>query len=450
MVRDLTSGKPVSLIVGFSVPLLFGNLFQQLYNMVDTVIVGKFVGITALAAVGATGSISFLIIGFLIGLCSGFSINVAQSFGAGDMKEMRRYVANSLYLCGIAAIVLTTLTMLSTRGILVIMKTPDDIMEQSYSYIIIIFGGMVITMLYNILAAILRALGDTKTPLIFLAIASVMNALLDLLFVVILRFGVAGAAIATLISQGVSAVLCLIYIIRRYPVLHIEKDEAAFSTAHCKKLLGIGVPMALQFSITAVGAIVLQTATNKLGSGIVASVTAANKIQMLVTQPMDTLGITMATFCGQNLGAGRPDRIKQGIRQSVLLSVGYCILACLFVWTLSGKIAFIFIDSTETAILNNLQYFLRVNGVLYPVLGVLFVFRNSLQGMGYSMFAMTAGVCELVARVLVAVLLVGVLGFFAICIAGPAAWLAADLLLIPTYIFKMKKLSEAYSPPAKA
>lgn len=440
MVRDLTSGKPISLIVGFSVPLLFGNLFQQLYNMVDTIVVGKFIGIDALAAVGATGSISFLIIGFLNGLCSGFSINIAQSFGAGDMKEMRRYVANAMYLCGIAAVFLTTVTMLTTRKILVIMQTPEDIMDQSYSYIIVIFGGMAITMLYNILSAILRALGDTKTPLLFLAIASILNALLDLLFVVVFKSGVSGAAYATLISQGVSAVLCLIYIIRRYAILHIEKDEAAFSLPHCKKLLGIGVPMALQFSITAVGAIVLQTATNRLGSDIVASVTAANKIQMLVTQPMETLGVTMATFCGQNLGANRPDRIKQGIRQSVLLSVGYCICACIFVFTLSGKIAFIFIDSTETVILDNLQYFLRVNGILYPVLGVLFVFRNSLQGMGYSMLAMTAGVCELVARVLVAVLLVGTIGFFAVCIAGPAAWFAADLLLIPTYFVKMKKL----------
>lgn len=267
MVRDMTEGSPLKLILSFSIPLIIGNFFQQLYNMADSVIVGQFVGVGALAAVGATGSLSFLILGFMNGLCSGAAIPVAQSFGAGNLRQMRKRVANAMYLGIIASVVLTALTMTVTPWMLRLMNTPPDIYEDSYRYIIIIFAGIFLTMLYNMLAGILRALGDSKTPLYFLVIASLLNIGLDLLFILAFGMGVAGAAAATVISQGVSAVLCLFYIRRKFRILRFEREELQFDPQEMKKLLSICLPMALQFSITAVGGILLQSAVNTLGVG---------------------------------------------------------------------------------------------------------------------------------------------------------------------------------------
>lgn len=442
MVKDMTEGKPLKLILSFCIPLVLGNIFQQLYNMVDSIIVGQFVGVNALAAVGATGSLNFLVLGFVNGLCSGFSIPVAQSFGAGKLSEMRKNVSNALYLGTIVSVILTIATMIFTPQMLRLMQTPEDIYQDSYQYIIIIFAGIFATMLYNILAGFLRALGDSKTPLYFLAIASILNIILDLVFVLGLQMRVAGAAYATVISQGVSAVLCLIYIRKKFRILRFEKDELYFAGAQVKKLLSIGVPMALQFSITAVGSIILQTAVNTLGSGVVAAVTAANKIQMIVTQPMETLGITMATYGGQNLGAGKIDRIQKGFRQSILLSLVYCVVACLLVSFLGYYAALLFISSNETVILSQVVQFMRINGIFYPLLGVLFIMRNTLQGLGFSVLPMLAGACELLARSSVAFCLVGVFGFSAICFANPAAWIAADILLVITWFMKMHALKK--------
>lgn len=446
MTKEMTAGKPYRLILSFAVPMILGNIFQQLYNMVDTVIVGKYVGVNALAGVGSTGAINFLVIGFALGVCSGFSIMIAQRFGAGDYSEMRKYISHSIYLCIVVAAILTTGTMLLTKPILTLMNTPEEIYDYAYRYIIIIFAGISATMFYNILSSILRALGDSRTPLIFLVVSSVLNVGLDLLCIIAFDMGVAGAGAATVISQGVSAVLCLIYMRKNYDILRFEKGELKFELQKAVRLVSVGIPMALQFSITAIGSIILQSAVNSLGTSAVASVTAASKIQMVAVGPMESLGITMATYCGQNRGAGKYTRIRVGIRQSLIMSMIYCVVSALAVSFLGGAMTVLFVSSEQTSpeALNEIialsVKYLRLNAVFYPVLGVLFILRNALQGMGYSILPMMAGVSELVARSLVVFVFVSSYGYMAACLASPVAWIFADVLLVTTYFLKMRSL----------
>lgn len=446
MTKEMTSGKPYKLILSFALPMIFGNVFQQLYNMVDTIIVGKYVGVDALAAVGSTGAINFLVIGFALGICSGFSIPVAQSFGAGNHSQMRQYVANSMYLSAAAAVILTVTTMLLTGPILRITNTPEEIYNDAYRYIIVIFAGISATIFYNMLAGILRALGDSKTPLVFLGISSVLNIILDLTFIIVFKMGVFGASFATVISQGISALLCLFYIIKNYDILKFDSFELKPDMEKMKKLISIGVPMALQFSITAIGSIILQSAVNTLGKTAVASMTAAIKIQTVAMGPMESMGITMATYCGQNRGAGKYSRITAGIGQSIGMIMIYCVVACAAVSFLGGTLTTLFIDKKTTdpenmqKIIELSVYYLRINGIFYPFLGVLFIIRNSLQGLGYSMLPMLAGVSELAARSLVAILLVSSIGYTAVCLASPVAWVFADIVLIVTYAVKIKEL----------
>lgn len=442
MVKDLTNGSPLKLILMFSLPLVLGNLFQQFYNMADTIIVGKCLGVNALAAVGATGSLNFLIMGFATGTCSGLTIPVAQFFGAKDEHNVRRCVANSLYVVLAVTVVLTTVTMLSTRQILELMQTPSDIIDGAYDYLIVIFAGMGVTLLYNLLSGILRALGDSKTPLYFLIIASLLNVVLDLVFIQVFHSGVAGAAYATVISQGVAALLCLVYMIWKFPLLRITGADWQYSWSHIRRMLGIGIPMGLQFSITAVGSIILQSAVNSLGSGVVAAISAGSRVQMLLTQPLDTMGITMATYCGQNLGAMRPDRIRTGVRQATWVSLGYSVAAFLISVVAGKQISLLFLDAGEVQIIGEVYRFLMINGVFYPLLALIFIYRNSLQGLGYAVPAMAAGMFELVGRAAVSFCLVGTLGYTAVCLANPAAWIAADILLLPVYFMAMKRLPE--------
>lgn len=439
----MTKGKPLKLILAFCIPALLGNMVQQFYNIIDSIIVGRYIGVDALAGVGATSSLTFLVIGFVIGLCTGFSIHVAQSFGAGDYKKMRKYAANALYLCGIFSVVLTVITMLGTRWLLVTMQTPEDIMQEAYDFIIVIFAGITVTMLYNILASIIRAVGDSRTPLVFLIISAVLNIILDFVFILGMKKGVASAAVATVISQMVSGILCIIYIKKKYFILHFEKDETKLDIGLCKELLAIGLPMAFQFSITAIGSVILQWAVNSLGSVAVAAVTAASKIQLLAIQPMETLGLTLATYGGQNLGAKQYERIKKGVNQAIIIGLAYSVFIYGFMELAGEKMTLLFIakDSLERGeILEQSKIFLRLNGLFYMFLSVLFILRNTLQGLGYSILPMMAGVSELVARTLVSVLFVGKYGYEAACLASPVAWIFADVLLITTYVLKQKDI----------
>lgn len=448
MTKDMTKGNPLGLILRFCGPMVFGYILQQLYSMVDTVIVGRSLGLDALAGVGATGAISFLVIGFSNGICTGLSIPVSQAFGAGDYVTMRKNIANAYYISAAIAVVITVITMLATGSILRLMKTPENIYPYSYAYIIVIFGGIVTSILYNLLAAMLRAVGDSKSPLLFLAVASVLNIVLDLFFLLVLKTGVAGAGLATVISQGVSGILCLIYLYRKFEIMRFSRGETVFEPARCGRLLSIGLPMALQFSITAIGSIILQTSVNSLGSVAVTSITAAQKISAIVMGPLEMIGITMATFCGQNLGARQFYRIRGGIRVSLRISMTYCVFSILFLYLLGKYTAYLFIDPSETEVISLAVRYMRLNALFFPALGILFILRNALQGMGFSLMPMLGGVSELAARALVCFAFVPVFGYNAAIAASPVAWLFADILLITVYFWNMRKLRQRLSPVA--
>ena len=349
-VKDLTVGSPMKLILSFAVPMLLGFLFQQFYNMVDTIIVGKCLGVSSLAAVGSTGSINFMIIGFCTGACSGFAIPVAQKFGAGDYKGMRKFVANAGWLSAVFAVVMTTVVGALCMNILQWMNTPEDIIQGAYDYIFVIFLGIPVTYLYNMLAGIIRSLGDSKTPVYFLLLSSLLNIGLDFFTILRLGMGVGGPALATVISQGISAVLCLIYMIRHYPILHMKDEEWKPDGRMLGTLCSMGIPMGLQYSITAIGSVVLQTAVNSLGSMAVAAVSTGSKVSMFFCCPFDALGGTMATYAGQNVGAKKLDRVKEGLKAASLIGIVYSLIAFVILFFGGKHIALLFMDADQTEI----------------------------------------------------------------------------------------------------
>jgi len=437
MVKDLTKGKPLYLIITFAIPFLFGNLFQQLYNMVDGAIVGQAIGVEALGAVGSTDSITFLIIGFTSGICSGFAIPIAQYFGAGDYKSMRKAIVNSLILTLIISLILTALTELLIDKLLVLMNTPEATYDMVAIYIKTILAGLLGTMFYNMAASIMRALGDSKTPLVFLLISSALNISLDLLFIIVFELHVFGAALATILSQILAATACIIYLFKKYSVVKPQKDELRFSLSTAGHLLYVGVPMGLQFSITAIGTIVIQSAANALGPIEVSSLTAALKIHRVICQPLEALGATMATYSGQNVGARELKRVRTGVIQSNIVAIIYSIVACIAVISFGRYLTYIFIDPTPEnialGIFDNVQTFFTFNGLSFFMLGSLLVLRNTIQGAGYAVPAMLAGVFEMFARSYVGLFLVDKYQFPGVCLSNPFAWFAANVLLIPTY-----------------
>lgn len=441
MAKDMTIGNPTKLILAFSIPLLIGNIFQQFYSMVDTIIVGRFVGVQALAAVGSTGSLSFLVIGFIMGLTSGFSVIISQRFGANDKRGLKRSVGTSIILCIILTIIITAVSLMTVKPLLVLMNTPSDILDDAYSYISIIFAGTGATIFYNMISSILRAMGDSKTPLYFLIISSVLNVILDLFFIINLSMGVAGAAYATIISQAFSAILCIIYTYKKYDILKLSKNDWKLKKSFALRHLRIGVPMALQFSITAIGVMVLQSALNAFGSTTVAAYTAASKVEQLVIQPCITFGVTMATYCGQNLGAGKVDRIKEGVKKCSIISIVVCVLAAVIVIFFGGTFTKLFISDADVEVIKAAQQYLNTVAVFFPILGVLFIYRNALQGIGDAFVPMMAGVAELVARAIVAFTLPAVLGYAGICLAGPLAWIAATIPLAIAYFKRINMLT---------
>lgn len=439
MTKDMTVGSPMKLILGFSVPLLFGFLFQQFYNLMDTLIVGRFLGVDALAAVGSTGALNFLIIGFCMGVCNGFALPLAHRFGAGDYRGLRAFMMNAVYLAVVFAAVMTVVTVVFCRPILKLMQTPENIIDGAYSYIVIIFIGIPVTYLYNLVAGIIRSLGDSKTPVVFLVLASVLNIALDIVFIVGFHTGVSGAALATVISQGVSGVGCLIYSWKKFDILHPDAKERSVNYSYMKTLCGMGVPMGLQYSITAIGSVILQSAVNTLGSDAVASMTAGSKIGMFFCCPFDALGSTMATYGGQNVGAKKLDRISAGLKSCSVLGIGYSVLAFGILALTGRQLALFFVESAETQVIDNVYLFLLINSAFYIPLAFVNIVRFLIQGMGYSKFAILAGVCEMVARALVGFGFVPVFGFPAACFASPVAWIFADAFLFPAYFHVFKK-----------
>ena len=445
MVRDMTHGSPFQLIRSFWFPMLLGNLFQQVYNLADSIIVGRFVGVKAFAGVSATGSLNFMILGFLLGMCSGCAIPVAQAFGEGDPHRMRKYFANALYLCGGLAAVMSVATALAARPILRWIGTPEDIMDQAYGYIVYIFGGMVAVMLYNLSSSVLRAVGNTRTPLYFLLLSCAVNVGLDLALVVGLGMGVTGAAVATVAAQLLSGLLCLWVIFSKYDVLRIRGEEWKPDAACLSRLSGIGLPMGLQFSITAIGSLIMQTAVNGLGTVAVAAIGAGGKVYTVFVCPFDAMGATVATWCGQNLGARRMDRVRQGVRISMLAMTVYAVVALFAVRLVGRTMITLFISASETAVIDRAVQYLNMVVLFFIPLLTIFVLRNGLQGLGYSRIAMFAGLFELAGRAFVAFALVGPYGFDGAILANPAAWIMADALLIPAWLHTVRALQRGYA-----
>lgn len=434
MTHSMIEEKPIKLLLSFGLPILAGSLLQQFYSMADSVIVGRGLGVNALAAVGSVSILYFLVLGFIRGLCGGFMVPIARSYGAGDHVLMRRYIVQSIILSLLASILMTILFLLGTDQLLSWMRTPADIWQDSSQYIRILFLGIPAIFFYNLLEHLLRALGDSKTPLYFLTAASILNILLDIVLILVLHVGIAGAALSNVIAQIIAGVLCIIHIIRRVPQLHLSHKDWELSLPMIRELLGQGIPLALQFSLTDLGSIILQAAVNSLGSGVVAAASIGGKLSSLLSEPACCIGVTMTTYCSQNLGAGRSDRIRLGVRQSLLIGTLYSILAGILLAFGGETIALLFFDTTETEVLHLTRQFLVANAIGYPLLSALFILRSTLQGLGHSVLSMLGGTAEMVARIAISLFLVSTLGYPIICYTNLIAWLAADLVLVPGWV----------------
>lgn len=445
MVKDMTNGSPSKHILGFAVPMLFGMLFQQFYNLVDTIIVGKTLGVEALAGVGATGSINFMIIGFCMGVCNGFVIPVAQCFGAKKPADLRKYVFNG-YICSIVfAIVLTLASVIFCRRILIIMNTPADIIDHAYNYIVVIFIGIPTVFLYNMVSGVIRSLGDSKTPVVFLVLSSIINVVLDFFLILVCKMGVAGAGWATVTSQLVSGLTCLIYMYKKYDILKGDKSERVLDRRFITNLCMNGVPMGLQYSITAIGSTILQAAVNTLGSTYVAAMTAGSKMFNFTCCPFDALGSTMATYAGQNVGAAKIKRLGQGVRSAMIIGSVYSVLSLIALYFTTDYIALLFVNASETTIIALTRQFILASACFYIPLTGVNVVRFCIQGMGFSVFAISAGILEMIGRAFAAIILIPSIGFMGACLASPIAWIAADVFLFPAFIHCARKLNARHN-----
>ena len=441
MTNDMSRGNPARLIISFMLPVLAGNIFQQFYNVVDSVIVGQFLGVNALAAVGSTGSVVFLVWGLVTGLTSGFSVILAQQFGAGDKKGLCRYEGASVWLCGVIGILMTVILMLGLNPILRLMNTPDEIFGETRAYLGVLFAGILITFAYNMLAGMLRALGDSKTPLLFLVIASILNIVLDIVFILYCNTGVAGAAYATLIAQAVSALLCVRHIAKKYEILKISRQDIHCSVSSAKKLLNVGIPMGLQFSITAIGTMIVQAALNGLGPVYIAGFSAAGKIGNIATQPFPSLGVAMATYKGQNMGARRFDRVKKGVSAGFVICLVCSVITGAAVYLFGPYMMKIFASGDSGQMIEYGVEYLKISAWFYPPLSLIFLYRNTLQGLGDGLVPMLGGVFELAARFGAILVLAEPFGYTGICFSDPAAWVMALIPLVPVYYWRMKKIT---------
>lgn len=439
----MTVGKPSKLIIQFMIPMFLGNVFQQFYNVADSIVAGQFLGVQALAAIGSTGSLMFFVTGWMNGMSSGFAILVSQWFGAKKYDRMRHYVAMSVYLSIILSVLMTVGFLAANEPILRMMNYSPDIMPDVTAYMGIIYAGLIVTAAYNALAAFLRALGDSRSPLYFLIISAAINVVLDIVFIVYGGMGVDGCAYATVIAQAISALLCFIYIVKRYPILHLKREDFRISFRSWGRLLALGIPMALQFSITAIGTIIVQGAVNVYGEIYMAGFSAAGKLQNIIATVFSAFGATIATYVGQNRGAGKMDRVRQGVRTTQMMIIVYSVFAMAVVLLLGRYMMWIFVSPSETEVIDVAVLYFRTVFWCYPFLGSIFLYRNTLQGLGYGLVPMLGGVFELIARAGIVLLVAGHTSFVGVCLSDPAAWLSALIPLVPYYIYIMKKWKTA-------
>ena len=438
--NDMTVGSPTKDILRFSLPLILGYILQQMYQIIDAAIVGRWIGVGALAAVGASSSVMFIIMGFCNGSCAGFAIPIAQAFGAKDLAKMRAYVANAMRIAVVLAVVITLVSCMLCSKILQLVNTPHDIFDDAWTFLFLQFLAIPFTIAYNLLAGFIRALGDSKQPFYFLIFSSVLNILLDVVLILWLHLGVMGAGIATLLAQGFSSLLCWLYIRKEMTLLLPVGDERRYDNKKISILLNNGVPMGLQFSITGIGVMMLQSANNALGTVYVASFTAAMRIKYLFTCVFENIGVAMATYCGQNFGARRLDRIRRGIVAAIKIMLVYFVITVLLIYPFADEMMMLFVKSGEQEVVANAAQLMRIANYFYPALGLLTIFRYSIQGLGYSNLSMLSGVMEMIARCGVSLWLVPALAFTGVCLGDPVAWIAADLFLLPAFVLLYRHL----------
>ncbi len=436
--KDMTVGNPYKIILAFSLPLLIGNFFHTFYNMADTIIVGQMIGTSALAAVGSTGTVMFLIHSLTFGLTSGFTILTAQRFGAKDYVGMRKSVVSAAFLSLTISAILTVVALSGTHWLLTFMKTPADIIDDAYTYMMIICAGILAQSLYNLLSCLLRALGNSRIPLYFVIISAVLNVILDILLIIVFDMGVAGTALATVISQAVSGILCLIYIILKVPILHPKKEELVLDKQLIRQQLGVGVPMSLQSSITSIGSMMVQTSLNMLGSTYVAAFTAGSKVEQLLTQYLMALSSTMGSYTAQNTGAQDAWRVRQGFKAAAIIGSLYSVVCMAAAIPFGKYMTYVFISDGAEDIIELVGVFVRCSVSFFIALNIVNTFRTSIQGMGYGLMPMTAGIAELIGRGIVSVIAARYRSFLGICMAGPTAWVLAGTLLICMYLYIRK------------
>ena len=444
-VRDMTEGSPARNILNFALPLVLGYVLQHLYQVVDAAIVGRWVGVEGLAAVGASSSIMFLFLGFCNGACAGFSVPVAQAFGAKEYSLMRQYVANAIRIGIWISVLLTIPICVLCSPILRLVNVPDDIFHQAWIYLMLQFLGIPLAIAYNLLAGFIRSLGNSKEPFYFLLVSSATNIILDLIFVIVFRWGVFGAGFATLISQVVSVSLCYSFIIRQMKMLIPVGEERRYDSDHVTHLLNNGIPMGLQFSITGIGVIMLQSANNALGTMYVAAFTASMRVKYVFTTVFENIGVAMATYCGQNIGARRLDRVKSGLKAATGIMLVYFVFTFAVIFPFADEMMALFVDPSQRQIIDLASQYMRISNYFYPVLGMLTIFRYSIQGLGYSTLSLMSGVMEMLARCAVSIWMVPAMGFMGVCLGDPAAWCAADLFLFPAMYFLLRHLGQSRS-----
>ncbi|MDR0849167.1 MAG: MATE family efflux transporter [Propionibacteriaceae bacterium] len=446
MTKNLTTGSPLRLIVAFTLPLLVGNIFQQFYQFTDAAVVGRFIGVDALAAVGATGSLTFLLIGFTWGSSAGLAIPVAEAFGAGDMRQMRRSVVAGVYLSIGIAVAITFLGCFGSRAMLLLLQTPPELLEDATGFLLVTFLGSTATVAFNFLSSVIRALGDSRTPLIFLIIACVLNAGLVALFIGVFHLGVPGAALATVVAQFVSVLLCLALIAVKMPYLHIPRSEWRLQASELKEPAKLGLTMGFQTSIIAIGSLVLQYAVNGLGATALAAYTAAMRVDQVAVAPLNSFSVAMSTYAAQNRGALQWKRIRVGVFRVVALVSGLA-LALGAVNILFGTyLVRIFVGPGEDEMVAMAHQYLIVEGAMYIFLAVMFVLRGTIQGMGWTAVPTLAGIMELLLRAAAGIFLVGPIGFLGVCWASPLAWVGAIIPLVIAWFVLRKQLLKREHP----
>lgn len=444
-IQDMTKGNPGKLIFFFALPLMLGNICQQLYTMVDTIIVGQGVGVQALASLGAADWLNWLVLGISTGFSQGFSIMIAQRFGANDMEGLRKSVSMSYFLGGIIAIIATILSQLTALPILKLLKTPENILPGSLIYLRISFSGILIVMAYNVFASILRALGDGKTPLIAMLIASVINIILDMLFVFVFHWGIAGAAIATVVAQVFSGLFCLKAILK-ISFLKLTRSDWTLNQYMIKRLIQLGTPTAFQNIIISIGGMVVQYVINGFGFIFVAGFTATNKLYGLLEVASTSFGFSMATFTGQNLGAKKLTRIKSGVKTGAIMGIVTAALISCMMFILGEQIVSLFVSGEPNEIEQVIavaKTYLMIMSALLPILYLLYIYRSALQGMGDTITPMLSGLIEFIMRVSVVLILPKIIGQSGVYYAEIAAWTGATILLMSTYYLKIRKLSQS-------